>query len=403
MASAALNYALNNGMTQEQYYKNIFDYVASNRGLNDVQLKAEMDRIGVSPEDVANATGVPLAGVQSRFNVATGTGAYVAPTGVAQSAGVTYGLNNNMTQAQIDKNIFDFVANNRGLNDVQLAAEMDRLGFSPNDVARATGVDYAGVLARYNAAKTGLVQTGVTGGTTNVTGGTTGVTNTTGTTGVTGGTTGVTGGTTGVTGGTAGGLLGTTGATSVTGTTPFANATQGFAQNFRNYQSIPIGAQYNPNVVGGTGSPYSQIMGQMRPVGNPYANVVAGQAMGGYNPALYDQILAANLERDIAAKSGVTLADYYGGGGDGASAGDSGGNTGGGPGTGAAGDAAFAQGGMVNNLLGPNPPGPDDGAGYLQNGEYVVKKSAVNKYGRGLLDMINEGKVPAKKIKSLLG
>jgi hypothetical protein len=41
--------------------------------------------------------------------------------------------------------------------------------------------------------------------------------------------------------------------------------------------------------------------------------------------------------------------------------------------------------------------------GYLDKGEYVIKKSSVNKYGRGLLDMINEGKVPAKKMKSLLG
>ena len=388
MASAALNYALNNGMTQEQYYKNIFDYVASNRGLNDVQLKAEMDRIGVSPEDVANATGVPLAGVQSRFNVATGTGGYVAPTGVDQSAGVTYGLNNNMTQAQIDKNIFDFVANNRGLNDVQLAAEMDRLGFNANDVARATGVDYAGVLARYNAAKTGLVQTGVTGdttnvtgGTTDVTGGTTGVTNITGTTNVTGGTTGVTG----VTGGTTGGLLGTTGATSVTGTTPFANATQGFAQNFRNYQSIPIGAQYNPNVVGGTGSPYSQIMAQMRPVGNPYAGVVAGQAMGGYNPALYDQILAANTAKTAAETAATTAAAAQQ--------------------LDASSTGGMAKGGMVHGglMFGGNPPGPDDGAVNLDMGEYVIKKSSVNKYGRGLLDMINEGKVPTKKMKSLLG
>jgi hypothetical protein len=35
-------------------------------------------------------------------------------------------------------------------------------------------------------------------------------------------------------------------------------------------------------------------------------------------------------------------------------------------------------------------------------GEYVIRKSAVKKYGRGLLDMINEGEVPVKKIKSLL-
>ena len=158
MASAALNYALNNGISQEQYYQNIFDYVNSNRGSNDVQLRAEMDRLGVSPEDVAAATGVPLAGVQTRYNVADeGTGGYVAPANIPASVGLTYGLNNNMTQAQIDKNIFDFVNANRGLNDVQLAAEMDRLGISPNDVARATGVSYESVAGRYNAAKTGNV------------------------------------------------------------------------------------------------------------------------------------------------------------------------------------------------------------------------------------------------------
>lgn len=158
MASDALTWALNNGISQDQYYQNIFDYVNQNRGLNDVQLRAEMDRLGVAPEDVAAATGVPLAGVQTRYNVADeGTGGYVAPTGIPASTGLTWGLNNNMTQAQIDKNIFDFVNANRGLNDVQLAAEMDRLGISPNDVARATGVSYEGVAARYNAAKTGNV------------------------------------------------------------------------------------------------------------------------------------------------------------------------------------------------------------------------------------------------------
>jgi hypothetical protein len=73
MASAALNWALNNGMSQEQYYKNIFDYVNQNRGASDIQLRAEMDKYGVSPEDVASATGVPLAGVQARFNVAQNT------------------------------------------------------------------------------------------------------------------------------------------------------------------------------------------------------------------------------------------------------------------------------------------------------------------------------------------
>jgi hypothetical protein len=207
-------------------------------------------------------------------------------------------------------------------------------------------------------------------------------------------------------GGTGGTFIGG-GSPGYTSFMPFSNAGQGLAENFANYQSIPIGSQYNPGVTAGGFSPYEQVMGQMRPLGNPYANVMAGQAMGGYDPALYDQILANNAARAVAANAGVTLADYYGSGGGGGDSGDGGGggdgNTGGGPGTGAAGDAAFAKGGIVRNLLGPNPPGPDDGAGYLQNGEYVIKKSSVNKYGKGLLDMINEGKVPAKKMKSLLG
>ena len=183
-------------------------------------------------------------------------------------------------------------------------------------------------------------------------------------------------------------------------TSPFANATQGFAQNnqpvstgllgtpqsfsqnFQNYQSIPIGAQYNPGVVGGTGSPYSQIMGQMRPANvayNPYIGVASNTAMGGYDPALYDQIAGNNAAR-LAAEQVAAAAD---------------------PGQISDG---LANGGMVHGglMFGGNPPGPDDGAVNLDLGEYVIKKSAVNKYGKGLLDMINEGKVPAKKIRSLL-
>ena len=67
------------------------------------------------------------------------------------------------------------------------------------------------------------------------------------------------------------------------------------------------------------------------------------------------------------------------------------------------GGGEYAMGGTVDKVVGPNPPGPDDGAGMLQIGEYVIKKSAVKKYGQGLLDMINDGKIPAKKMKSLLG
>lgn len=63
----------------------------------------------------------------------------------------------------------------------------------------------------------------------------------------------------------------------------------------------------------------------------------------------------------------------------------------------------YAKGGMVN--MKPqkyNPPGPDDGLAGLDNGEYVIRKSAVKKYGSNIFEQINAGKIPAKRLKSLL-
>ena len=430
MASTALDWALANGMSQAEFDKRIFNTVrdANAAGASNALMRIEMDRLGISAEDVARATGVSTQSVVDKYNAAipkteaelianaaadaelaaraardtTATNFFKSSRALdaTTSAGLlTDAQRTAATQAQgllvarqneaalaLQQNNAAYAEQQRLNNlayaeqqrlnnlasdeqkrlnkiksDEQIAAnnaayaEQQRLNNLKNQEQIATNQKaYEAYLA--NQAKLAGQQGGAGTGTGTVTG--------------------------------TGGLLATTGATSVTGTTPFANATQGFEQNFRNYTSIPIGAQYNPNVVGGTGSPYSQVMGQMRPVGNPYANVVAGQAMGGYNPALYDQINAANIQKAIAANAGTTLTDYYGGGGDGG--GDGG---------------AMAQGGMVHGglMFGANPPGPDDGAVNLDLGEYVIKKSSVNKYGRGLLDMINEGKVPAKKLKSLLG
>ena len=438
MASTALDWALANGMTKAEFDKRIFNTVrdANAAGASNALMRIEMDRLGISAEDVARATGVSTQSVVDKYNAAipkteaelianaaadaelaaraardtTATNFFKSSRALdaTTSAGLlTDAQRTAATQAQgllvarqneaalaLQQNNAAYAEQQRLNNlayaeqqrlnnlasdeqkrlnkiksDEQIAAnnaayaEQQRLNNLKNQEQIATNQKaYEAYLA--NQAKLAGQQGGAGTGTGTVTG--------------------------------TGGLLATTGATSVTGTTPFANATQGFEQNFRNYTSIPIGAQYNPNVVGGTGSPYSQVMGQMRPVGNPYANVVAGQAMGGYNPGLYDQIAAANVARAAAANTGVTLADYYSGG-------DGGGDGGGGGGGGDGG--AMAQGGMVHGglMFGANPPGPDDGAVNLDLGEYVIKKSSVNKYGRGLLDMINEGKVPAKKMKSLLG
>lgn len=64
----------------------------------------------------------------------------------------------------------------------------------------------------------------------------------------------------------------------------------------------------------------------------------------------------------------------------------------------------YNKGGKVTTLLGPNPPGPDDGFGGLQRGERVIPKRAVQKleaaHGPGLFDLaLNKGKLPAAPAK----
>jgi hypothetical protein len=171
------------------------------------------------------------------------------------------------------------------------------------------------------------------------------------------------------------------------------------------YQATAPGAQFT-----GTVSPYGLLTQQTQAFRNPYADTLANTALGGYNPGVYNILLDETVDPVTGAVidngSGNTGAGGASGGDEGSpggQGGDAAGNTGGGPGTGAPGDAAFAHGGLVTAMFGPDPDGPDEGQINIQRGEYVIKKSAVKKYGQGLLDMINDGKVPAKKMKSLLG
>ena len=121
-----------------------------------------------------------------------------------------------------------------------------------------------------------------------------------------------------------------------------------------------------------------------------------------YQAPSYNYVSDAPATDVLAADAPATDVPVYGGDFRGEMGGDLGGDDGQDMGEDSFDTAGYAKGGMIRGLLGPNPKGPDDGFAMVQRGEYVIKKSAVNKYGRGLLDMINEGKVPAKKIKSLL-
>ena len=165
-------------------------------------------------------------------------------------------------------------------------------------------------------------------------------------------------------------------------------------KSYESFMGIPAGAQFNPAITTEGQSPYKFLQKNWTDLKNVYEGQLPYTSMGGYNPALYVDLAKENKRMaDITAAQAIQqqLNVLNQGGGDAS-----------GP-PGDQGDGGYAMGGMVNTLLGPNPAGPDDGAGFLDRGEYVIKKSSVNKYGRGLLDMINEGKVPAKKMKSLLG
>ena len=311
-------------------------------GLTDQQIAAEVGRLGVTAQEVSQITGVPVADVQARL---ANPVAQVVPPPVVQPPPVVTRTNQDLFR--------DFLMT-PGLTDAQIAAEMGRLGITNQQGSAITGVPVREIESRINA---------------------------------------------------------------TSGTLPFANATQAFAQDFNNYTSIPIGAQYNPAVVGGTGSPYSQIMAQMRPVGNPYAGALQGLPMGGYDPGIYDAGLldrvVAEREAKMDAKTKAALAaqnaaelsgqgdDAFGGGDDGGG-GFVGADPGGMFGGAQSGDVGFFKGGLISRVGGADPTGPDEGQINAQKGEYVIKKSSVKKYGKGLLDMINDGKIPAKKIKSLL-
>jgi hypothetical protein len=355
--SPALAWSLNNGISQQQFDQNIVNAIKQGeaQGLSDAQFESLMNQYQISAADVARATQSTPAAIQARMQAATPTTA--AEIAYNQAAMAELAGREVQNQAQIAsnekayqeylrlneiKNQQQIAANQKAYEEQQrlnnlASAEQKRLNEIKNQQQIASNLALSNEQKRLNEIKNqeqiatnqkayeaylanqAKIAAGQAGGA-------------------------------GV-----------------------------FEQNFRNYQSIAPGAQYDPSVTGGV-SPYSKIMGQMSPLGNPYAGLPANQPMGGYDPGLYDRIAAVNTAK-AAADAAAATTD---------------------PGQISDG---LAQGGMVHGglMFGGNPPGPDDGAVNLDLGEYVIKKSSVNKYGRGLLDMINEGKVPAKKLKSLLG
>ena len=160
----------------------------------------------------------------------------------------------------------------------------------------------------------------------------------------------------------------------------FAFSGLGRVQNFLNPTIQPAEAQIAQGITPQQTFRASE-MAQQDAVNNAFAMQSMQDALAA-DTAAAQQAARDTVDRDQGAAVGSDTG--YSGGTTGA------GNEGGGIGAG----EGLARGGKVNrnHLTGPDPEGPDDGYGALQNGEYVIKKAAVRKYGEGMLGKINSGK-----------
>jgi hypothetical protein len=338
-------------VTRPAIEQGLFNFLQT-PGLTDAQIAAEAQRLGATAQQISNVTGVPVSRVNTRVQTANYTPAEMGFFNFLQTPGLTdaqiaaeanrigflpqqVSKITGVPVADAQNRFFTEFLRTPGLTDAQIAAEMARLGISGQQASTITGVPVRDVTNRVNTALP-FANAGVPSN------------------------------------------MGTYTPPPAGSRTPAT-----FAENFNNYVSIPIGAQYNPNVTAGGASPYGQIRPQLQPVGNPYAGAVGGQFMGGYDPTIYDPNLFSNFVQQRADKAAADKAA--------ATAAQT------------AADFGGFNGGLITKVMGPKPPTPDDGTMFVQKGEYIVKKDAVNKYGKGLLDKVNEGKIPASKMKSLLG
>jgi hypothetical protein len=131
---------------------------------------------------------------------------------------------------------------------------------------------------------------------------------------------------------------------------------------------------------------------------------IGGASSAAAAAAAADAANAAAADAADAEGGGLGTAATGGVGGVGGASSDGGGIGAGNDGGGIGAGEGLAVGGKVTSrhMIGPNPKGKDDGYVALDRGEYVIKKSSVDKYGETLLSLINEGKVSKKKLQSLI-
>jgi len=141
-------------------------------------------------------------------------------------------------------------------------------------------------------------------------------------------------------------------------------------------------------------------MGALAGLSSAEVGQAEADAVAAAEAAAAAESMGAAAAADAAAAAGYG-GDMGGYGGDGGGyGGDNGGGGSDGAGADSGGDSAgWAKGGKVtmNGLLTDvDPPGPDEGYGALQVGEYVIKKSTAKKLGDKKLNALNQGRATIK-------
>ena len=167
---------------------------------------------------------------------------------------------------------------------------------------------------------------------------------------------------------------------------------QAFNENARNMGGGPGAPNFDANAAFVEASRAAYNAAPIGIVGGPVArSSITGESLAPMAPVAFSSPVARS---SITGESLPSMAGDFG-----IRSGGAGGEFGGGVGTGNFGgspadaaDLGYAHGGMVDaRHLKGRAPAPDDGYGALQGGEYVITKAAVEKYGKRLLDAINNG------------
>jgi len=150
----------------------ILGWFNANPGANDSLIAQTMQQAGVTPDQVARATGADYANVNERYLAATTPAPVAANTGggdyfAQQFAPDVFAPAAAPTQTASapaggvsDADILGWFNANPGANDQLIAQTMQQANVTPDQVARATGANYANVNQRYLDAITPTTQVG---------------------------------------------------------------------------------------------------------------------------------------------------------------------------------------------------------------------------------------------------